>query len=184
MYFKNPGPENTDRTLEIAVKAARDRNISHLVVASTSGATAEKALELMSGAELKLVVVTHNVGFSEEGEGEFDAKIRKKIEKAGHVVHTGTMATRNINKAISENSGGYSQTEIVNATLRMFGQGIKVCAEMAAMACDSGLIPFQDVICVAGTANGADTAAVIRANSSNRFFNIKIREILCKPAEF
>jgi hypothetical protein len=184
MYFEAPGPENTDKTLEIALKAARERNISYLVVASTTGATAEKALKAVSGTNLNLIVVTHNVGFSTEGECEFNQKIRDKIEKAGHVVHTSTMTTRNINKAISESMGGYSQTEIVNATLRMFGQGIKVCAEMAAMACDSGLIPFEEVICVAGTSEGADTAAIIQANSSNRFFNIKIKEILCKPYDF
>jgi hypothetical protein len=31
---------------------------------------------------------------------------------------------------------------------------------------------------------GADTAAVIAADSSNRFFNIKVREILAKPVDF
>jgi uncharacterized protein len=66
----------------------------------------------------------------------------------------------------------------------MFGQGIKVCVEIAAMAADAGLIPAGDVIAVGGTGRGADTAAVIAADSSNRFFNIKVREILAKPVEF
>jgi hypothetical protein len=184
MYFQEPGHENTDKTLEIAISAARQRDISHLVVASTTGATAEKALKRISGTKLNLIVVTHNVGFAKPEEDEFDSRIREKIEKAGHVVHTGTMVTRNLNKAISEKMGGYSEAELVNATLRMFSQGIKVCVEMAAMACDSGLIPFSDVICVAGTGEGADTAVVIGANSSNRFFDIKVKEILCKPFNF
>jgi hypothetical protein len=46
------------------------------------------------------------------------------------------------------------------------------------------LIPFSDVIAVAGTGRGADTYAVIKANSSNRFFDIKVREYLVKPYEF
>ncbi len=181
MYFDKPGSENTDKTLEIAISEAEQRGISHLVVASTTGATAKKTLKAISGTKLKLIVVTHNVGFAKEGEDKFDPKTRKKIENAGHIVHTGTMVSRNLSKAISQNLGGYSETELVSATLRMFSQGIKVCVEMAAMACDAGLIPFSDVICVAGTESGADTAVIIRANSSNRFFDIKVREILCKP---
>jgi len=66
----------------------------------------------------------------------------------------------------------------------MLGQGIKVCVEIVAMAADAGLIPFDDVIAVAGTDRGADTVAIIRANSSNNFFKIKVREILAKPRDF
>jgi uncharacterized protein len=53
-----------------------------------------------------------------------------------------------------------------------------------AMAADAGLVPPSDVIAVAGTGRGADTCCVIRANSSNRFFDIKVREIIVKPKEF
>jgi len=52
------------------------------------------------------------------------------------------------------------------------------------MAADAGLIPIDDVIAVAGTAQGADTAAIIAANSTNRFFDLKVREILAKPRGF
>ena len=51
------------------------------------------------------------------------------------------------------------------------------------MAADSGVIPFDDVITIAGTGRGADTACLIRANSSNRFFKIRIKEIIAKPKE-
>lgn len=184
MYFEKPGPDNTDEVIGIILREARTRGIKHLVVASTMGASAKKLMEAARGADVKIVVVTHNVGFSEEGKDEFDPQIRKELIDAGHSVLTGTMATRNINKAVSTKWGGYSQTEIVNATLRMFGQGVKVCPEITAMAADTGLIPFEDIIAAAGTGRGWDTAMVIRANSSNRFFDIKIREILCKPKSF
>ena len=65
----------------------------------------------------------------------------------------------------------------------MFSQGVKVCVEISAMAADSGVIPFDDVITIAGTGRGADTACLIRANSSNRFFKIRIKEIIAKPKE-
>ena len=66
----------------------------------------------------------------------------------------------------------------------MLGQGIKVCVEIVVMASDAGLIPPEDVIAVAGTGKGADTAVILKADSSNHFFQIKIREILAKPREF
>ena len=66
----------------------------------------------------------------------------------------------------------------------MFGQGMKVCVEIVAMAGDAGLIPIGDVIAVAGTGRGADTVVVVAANSTNRLFDIKIREILAKPKNF
>ena len=184
MNFDQVGPQNTEATLKIAVAAVRERGIAHLVVASTNGDTARAALSAIAGTSLKLVVVTHNVGFGQEDKDEFDPAVRAQVEQAGHRVLTATMATRNLNKAISTKWGGYSQTELVSAALRMLGQGIKVCAEIAAMACDAGLIPFADVVAVAGTGKGADTAVVIRANSSNRFFDLKFKEILCKPRNF
>jgi uncharacterized protein len=78
----------------------------------------------------------------------------------------------------------FSDEQVVADTLRMFGHGIKVCVEMVAMASDAGLIPPADIVAIAGTQKGADTAAIIKADSSNRFFDIKVREILAKPFEF
>jgi hypothetical protein len=184
MYFEQAGKQNTEETLRIAVAGAKERGLTHLVLASTVGATARAALPLIAGTGLHLVVVTHNVGFKEEGKDEFDPAVRAEVEKVGHRVLTATMVTRNLNKNFFTKWGGYTQTDLVTASLRMFGEGAKVCAEIAAMACDAGLIPFADVVAVAGTSRGADTAVVLRANSSNRFFEIKFKEILCKPKNF
>jgi uncharacterized protein len=184
MYFDKPGPENTKPAIKLVLETAKEKGISHIVVASTSGKSVPVLLDEIADKNLKVIVVTHNVGFSEEGKNEFDPKIKKEIEDAGHTVLTSTMATRNINKAISSKFGGYSQIEIINSSLRMLGQGMKVCPEITAMAADSGLIPFDDVIAVAGTGKGWDTAVIIKANSSNHFFKQKIREIICKPNSF
>ena len=61
---------------------------------------------------------------------------------------------------------------------------MKVCVDIVAMATDASLIPVEDVISVAVTGRGADTVTVIAANSTNRFFDIKVREILAKPRDF
>jgi len=183
MYFEKAGKENTQKTLQIAKEEALKRGINHMVVASTFGDTALAASEMLRGTGIKLVVVTHNTGIREPGLQTFDPEIKNKIENVGGKVHTGTMVLRSLGTAIKE-KGSASNEQIVADTLRIFGQGTKVVIEIVAMSADAGLIPFSDVIAVAGTGRGADTAAVIKANSSNRFFDIKLREYLVKPRDF
>ncbi|MFA4957986.1 MAG: hypothetical protein WC556_13545 [Candidatus Methanoperedens sp.] len=183
MYFEKAGKENTQKTLQIAKEEALKRGISHIVVASTFGETAVAAAEMLKDTGIKLVVVTHNTGIREPNLQTFDPEIKKKIENMGGKVHTGTMVLRGLGTALKE-KGSISYEQTVADTLRIFGQGTKVMVEIVAMSADAGLIPFSDVIAVAGTGRGADTAAVIKANSSNRFFDIKLREYLVKPYEF
>ncbi len=183
MYFEKAGKENTEKTLQIAKEEAIKRKIKHIVVASTYGDTGLAAAELLKGTGINLVVVTHNTGIREEGLQTFSKEAKKKIEELGGKVHTGTMVLRGLGTALKER-GGSSQEQIVADTLRIFGQGTKVIIEIAAMSADAGLIPFSDIIAVAGTGRGADTAAVIRANSSNKFFEIKVKEYLVKPKNF
>jgi len=183
VYLDKAGRHNTEETLRVAIEEAKRRGIEYLVVASTTGETGLLAARMAQGTGIKVVVVTHNVGFSEEGKDEFDPVLRKEIEALGGKVLTGTMVLRNLGTAIRDLVGG-SQQDLVANTLRIFGQGVKVCVEIVAMAADAGLIPFEDVIAVAGTGRGADTALLLKANSSNRFFKIKVREILAKPREF
>jgi hypothetical protein len=170
-------------TLRIAKEESIRRGINHIVVASTWGDTGLQMAEMLKGTDRSLVVVSHNVGFKEPGKGTFEPDKRRQIEALGGRVLTGTMVLRNIGAAIREKQG-YSQQELVANVLRILGQGMKVCVEIVAMAADAGLIPCDDVVAVAGTGRGADTAAILGAHSSNRFFDIKIREILAKPRDF
>ena len=55
-YFPKPGPNNTARTLELALQAAREDHISTLVVASTRGTT--PLLLKKAAREFHIVVVT------------------------------------------------------------------------------------------------------------------------------
>ncbi len=180
IYFETNGAQNTDATLQIGFQTAAEHKIPFVVVASTTGVTAEKALEFVHDNETRLIIVTHNYGFAEAGIQQFSAESRRKVIAAGGIVHTGTMPLRNVGTAIRKRFG-YSDEELINATLRMFGQGAKVCIEMAAMVCDAGLVLPQDIVTIAGTERGADTALIVAANSSNRFFDIRVREILAKP---
>ena len=75
--------------------------------------------------------------------------------------------------------------DIVANTLRLFGQGLKVAVEIVLMAADAGLIRTdQDVISVGGSGHGADSAAIIKPANVSRFFDLRIRGILCKPWDF
>lgn len=183
MYFEKAGKENTQRTLQIAKEEALKRGIHHIVVASTLGDTGLAAAQMLKGTGIKLIVVTHNTGIREPNLQTFDPEIKKKIESMGGKVHTGTMVLRSLGTALKER-GSLSYEQTVADTLRIFGQGTKVVVEIVAMSADAGLIPFSDVIAVAGTGTGADTAVLIKANSSNRFFDIKLREYLVKPLDF
>ncbi len=181
--FPQGGPQNTEETLEMALKAALEKGITHVVVASTRGETGLRAARLFKGKGINVIVVTHNTGFKEPGVQEMDPGIREEIEREGAVVYTGTMVLRNLGTAIRDIQG-YSQQDLVANTLRILGEGVKVCAEMAAMVADAGLVPPGDVIAVAGTRTGADTAVVIHAQPSNMFFRMKIREVLAKPRDW
>ncbi len=75
--------------------------------------------------------------------------------------------------------------ELIAHTLRRMGEGAKVCVEITMMAADAGLIPVdKDIIAIAGSGGGADTALLIKPANASRFFDLKIREIIAKPREF
>lgn len=183
MYHERPGIENTEKTLELAFHFAAERGIDHVVVASTTGYVAEMVLSKGLHKGKNVVIVTHNIGFKAEGASEFPEQLRRRLLEEGVKVHTGTMVLRGVGTAIRDLLS-YSEQEIIANTLRIFGQGVKVCVEIVAMAADAGLIPFSDCVAIAGTGRGADTALLVKANSSNRLFQIKVREIIVKPREF
>ncbi len=177
------GASFTAATLAAAVAACRERGIRHLVVASTTGATAEAAAAAVEGTDFQLVVVTHNAGFAGPGVQEFPADLRARLEARGVKVYTGTHPFRGVGRAVRDKVGGDQET-LIAATLRVLGEGAKVCAEVAMMAADAGLVPAGDVICVAGTGRGADTCTVVAAVPSNKFFDLKIRAFIVKPFDF
>lgn len=178
--FEKSGYENTEQALEVMFEGARKYGIDQVVVASTRGKTGLAAARLLQDSGIRLIVVTHNYGFKEPGTHEMAPEARAEIESFGAKVHTATMALRSIGTAVRQKQG-YSQQDLIANTLRIFGQGIKVCAEIVMMAADAGLITPADVLAVAGTARGADTVALIKPQSSNNLFDLQVREILVKP---
>ncbi|HWI54168.1 MAG TPA: pyruvate kinase alpha/beta domain-containing protein [Desulfobacteria bacterium] len=181
MYWPQKGKENTARTVELAVKKAKELNIEHVVVASCEGETAL----LLTGQGLNVVCVTHHVGFDGPGIDEMSPQMREKLTSAGVKILTTTHLMAGLDRAVRNKFGGVYPAEIMAQTLRMFGQGVKVCIEIAGMALDAGLIPYgQEVITIGGTGVGADSAIVVVPAHSNNFFDTKVKEIICKPRDF
>lgn len=173
-YFEFPGKENTEEALKIAKDYAEKNKINNIIVASTTGYTAQKAAEIFSNKNL--IVVTHVTGFQEADEQQFPSELRKRLEENGIHVITTAHAFGGVNKLVH----GFG--EIIANTLRMFSEGVKVAVEIAAMAADAGLVSTrEDAIAIAGTGRGADTVLLLRPANSKRLFELKIKRILAKP---
>ena len=183
VYFDTKGSDNTERTLQIAKDEALKRNIQHVVVASTRGQTGLQAAQFMQNTGIKLVVVGHSTGHIEPGQQLMDMALKKQIEDLGATVHLGTDVLTGF-AVMMRKKNRFSEEAMVADALRMFGQGTKVAVEIVAMASDANLLPVGDVIAVAGSGKGADTCLLVAANSTNQFFDIKVREVLAKPRDF
>jgi hypothetical protein len=184
VYFDSPGKRNTDEVIRIARERVKEGGIEKVVVASASGATAVKVLEAFSGLRVKIIAVTYHAGFSSPGSVDLEEENRRALEAAGVPIVMATHALSGVERSFSRRFGGISTVEVVAETLRaLFGQGLKTCVEVAIMACDAGRVsPHEDVIALGGTGGvGVDTACVIRPANMNRFFDMRVRQILCMP---
>ncbi len=180
VYFDKVGPENTEETLRIVKARAGELGIKTVIVATTVGGTAVRSVEVLEG--LKVIAVTHFTGMREANVQEFTEENRKKVESKGGIVLTTNHAFTGIGGAMRKKFQMYLLGDIIANTLRIFGQGMKVVCEIAMMAADSGLVRTdEDVIAVAGTGRGADTAVVLSPVNTSDFFDMKVKEILCKP---
>jgi len=180
VYFEKPGGENTGEVFRIAKQRAKELGIKTVLVASTRGDTAVRAMDVLQG--LRVIAVTHVSGLYEPNSQEFTEENRKIVESKGGIVLTTTHTFYGISQAMRNKLNTSVIGDIVANTLRIFSEGTKVVVEIAMMAADSGLVRTdEDVISIAGTHRGADTAVVLKPVNSHNFFDLKVREILCKP---
>jgi hypothetical protein len=112
VYFDEPGPSHTDEILKMAVERIEELGINHVVIASASGATAKRFLEITRNKKNNIVAVTNVKGgkllvsilynkypeskrlredYTNKGITHFDASIsdetRQEFEKKGVKVH-------------------------------------------------------------------------------------------------
>jgi len=183
LYFTSPGEANTDALLKFVKDYAETQGLNHILVASTTGETGVKASEVFKG--FNVVVVTHHSGFTEPSAQELTEENRLRILENGAHILTATHALSSVERAIRKEFGTIQPLELIAHTLRRLGEGTKVCVEITLMAADAGLIPMDgDIIAVAGSSRGADTALLIKPANASRFFDLKVREVIAKPREF
>ena len=183
IYFREAGGQNTDALLGFVKEYTEKEGIKDIVVASTSGETGIKASKIFKG--YNLVIVTHCFGFQEPGKTELLEEHRKEILANGAKIFTGVHALSSAERAIRKDFGTIQPLELIANVLRLMGEGTKVCVEITLMAADAGLIPVdRDVVAIAGTDKGADTALRICPANAAKFFDLKIREIIAKPHYF
>ncbi|MEM2074238.1 MAG: pyruvate kinase alpha/beta domain-containing protein [Nitrososphaeria archaeon] len=183
IYFESGGRHNTEDTLKLAKERAEKRGIKNIILASISGYSAEKALEIFKDTNVMFTVV----GLKGPNFPTFPENLKLKLEELGH-------------NLVFAQDVDYVFPDDVKKTLWRFGEGIKVCVEIVLIATDAGYIrQGEEVIAVAGTGRlgyerggGVDTAIVMEAIKSREFLQLetiyglkekrrKIHEIICKP---
>lgn len=205
MYFSTPSyiEDHSDEALGLAIRRAKELGLSKLVVASSTGRSALKAARMLKGTIMELIVVSDRAEVSFKPEELYaDWAARLKAEKVEEYrsglfwrpevvqelrslgvskVLIATELFRGINMP-----GGTNINSVIAEVLYRISIGVKVCVEITMMACDAGFIKSgEEVVAVAGSGSGLDSAIVIRAAHSDEMFDklkgFRIKELICKP---
>lgn len=186
-YFEKTGKENTQESLKLTYETAKELGVKTIVVASTTGRSALEAIKIFREESFRLIIVTHHNGFRDIG-NEFPSEIKEKIlqKRPTTIFHTGTHAFAGLERSFRLSHQTMLPIEMLAITLRRcFGEGTKVTMEMAIMVADGGLIDTtSEIICIAGTGRGLDTAWIIKPSYSNKLFDLKMKVPICKPKNF
>jgi len=184
-YFEKPGEINSSAVIEAVRTRALEPGIKEVVIASTTGKTGLAMAEALKDTDIKIIVVTHQYGTTEEGKWDMESQYVSRLKEMDVEIVSQSHMLSGVEKSLSRDTGGISRIEIVADVLRkLFGKGFKVAVEVVLMAADSGALTMEnEVIAVGGTAYGADVACVIKPAHSNNFYGLQISEIICMPRE-
>ena len=182
MYFDQPGKVNTAETLAAAARRGRDLGLDEIVLATTSGKTAYAALEHAEG--FRITAVTYHCGFKAPFQPVMSEKTRQDLADKGVRVVAATHALSGVERSVAKKHGGVCPVLLMADTLKLFGQGVKVAVEVTVMAADAGALSGRDVVALGGSSRGADAALVIKPAHASSFFDLRIREVICKPRSF
>jgi hypothetical protein len=183
-YFDVHGEINTDKTIELARKRTEELGIGKVVVASETGLTALRVLDAFPDSEV--VVVSSAAGTLVEGSiigdlriGIPDEGILNKLMERGARVVRGTDPFWNI----AANTGLIDACKMGMMYFNVLCGGLHVCMTAVLEATDAGhLVEGEEVVALAGSFVGLDTAIVAgAANSVNFFKKFEVLEVICKP---
>jgi len=195
LIFSKPGKGNTTAAIE-AVGGYLDSGgeASAIVVASISGDTALRLRKKIQNTPLPIVCIAGAPCwwrcYPSSDDKPISTEAKTKLVEAGVLVVNSVPSPLADTIESSLARYGYRSPSFVfmETLLMVGGYGFKTAVECVLMATDGGFIePFKDVIAVAGTAKGADTAIVVRSTFSPAVFSANaarrmvVREILAMP---
>ena len=183
-YFDEEGNDYTDELITaVKDKLEVSDNINTILIASASGKSALKLYNAV-GDDVKIINVTHHMGFSGPNESDIDDDMIKELENIGIKTYYGIHAFSGAARGVTNKYGGYSPLDVVADTLRMFSHGIKVAAEISIMAADAGLIPVgEEIIAIGGRGHGVDSAVILTPVNSKDLFDLEFHEIITMPRD-
>jgi hypothetical protein len=184
-YFSQPGKENTQKTLELAVERALLLQLEAILVATKSGETPLRLAEVAQAFRFagRIIAMTYHQGFFDNETLLISKENQKLLAEKNIPIVMSSHALSGVSRSFREKFGGISIPEIIAESFRRISQGFKVAVEISIMAADAGMISSkQDVVAVGGQSRGADTALVLRPAHQNSFLDLKIKEVICFPS--
>lgn len=195
VHFAEPGPQNTERTLDVARARLRALRLSHLVVASDTGKTARRVIEFL-GSECPVVVVSNPAGlklplnklhsYLPRFKAHRDELARRGIQAVpvsltaddvAALEQGGAKVVRIDWRRFQGFTGGGLRS------LDWYGVGVRVALTVCVAAYLEGALPTDaEVLALAGTGfggGGADTAVVVR--TGERWLDWRLLEVLARP---
>ena len=160
-----------DKALQAAIDAAKKKNVSTLVVASTSGKTADRLFELSKGEKLNIIVVTHDEN-RQESQRRFSQDIRRKLLAHNITVYTHNPRMILPRKIIAKLFGrlGFPRWyRHLQEVKEKYGSGIKVCHIIARMLMEAKILKSDRLIAIAGNKSGADSAVLFLAGEHDKW---------------
>ncbi|KXH76377.1 MAG: hypothetical protein AM326_07095 [Candidatus Thorarchaeota archaeon SMTZ-45] len=189
LYFQYCGEINTEKTLLAARNRCKALGLTKVIVASETGRSALRVLDVFKDLDIVLIVVTHYPASTWGPKGRIPiglsrseySETRETLISNGVKIVQSTRPFAPPSRSLDWNAP--TPEAIIDKTLEVFGAGTKIAIEAAIIAVDSGEVrEGEDVISCAGTFKGLDTALCVRPTYTMNFFkSFEIREIIARP---
>lgn len=160
--------EPTLTVLEKAVEWAGRHGVP-VILASTTGDTAEQMLGLMGEQKIPLIIINHESPHAPK-DWWFSAEVRKKLKDAGHAVLPAKIGIfpPTLARWVTRTFGIVALNGRDRALEELLGTGGRVCFKIAKRATEKRLVHSgETVVAVAGKISGADTALALKVNQSH-----------------
>lgn len=184
VYFYSHGEINTKKTIELAKSRAEQLKINKIIVASETGLSALEVAKVF--IDQKVIAVSSAKGTSVDDTiigdlrlGITDQAIESELVNRGVTVIRGTDPFW----GLAAHSELLDTGKLGMMFYKVVCSGFHVCMTAVLEATDHGVVEAgEEVIALAGSWVGLDTAIVARACNTVDFFKrFEVLELICKP---